>query len=237
MQALEHYDLYATNTCNSADPTPYDQCQAFGLITLTPALGSTGISPITAYDPTQCGSWSVETVSMYTGFTTLSLGLNALSVSNLGSAVPTKSMLIPPLPNYQEYLDSDNPFIGNFTGCLNSDANLYVDGAGDIFADPRLSAGICGLPARVKTYLSPQSSSLPDGQWDMDVPSGLLPWLAQQSDVRSMYPYITDCYSLSGIGQPIVLVLVTQMAGVSSISSMRVRLRLCRPVLLRPKQV
>ncbi|KAK3067369.1 hypothetical protein LTR53_015805 [Teratosphaeriaceae sp. CCFEE 6253] len=97
---------------------------------------------------------------------------------------------------------------------------LWLDGQHNIHdpaTGPSLAApSAWGAIAMNTSYIQPVATQMPDGEAYVDFPSGLLPWLAQVPSIKARFPFIENCWTVSGQGQPTVHVPVVQVTASST---------------------
>ncbi|KAK5675995.1 hypothetical protein LTS10_011284 [Elasticomyces elasticus] len=170
----------------------------------------TGTLPIKTYGSSMCGHWSTDSyyTRVSTGLTTYSRtfpysdDLSAITTStSIGDygLFSTKFTSTAAPTFWPNGMDTDKFFIGGpFPGGAsnNSLSSGYSDWGASNFD---------------RTYVSVKATQVPDGQAALALPTGLLPWLASNQTLSSMYPFLTDCWTLWGVGQPTVHAAVNQL--------------------------
>ncbi|KAK5731951.1 hypothetical protein LTR17_010903 [Elasticomyces elasticus] len=171
----------------------------------------TGTLPIKTYEPSMCGHWSAYTSidyvpgSLTTATTSYSLYVQSLSATIFTTKTLTYTDIVSvPISTaaptfYPNGMDSDKFFMGPpFPGMASGDSRSSG------FSD-------WGASNFYRTYVSVKATQVPDGQAELALPTGLIPWLASNKTLLSMYPFLEDCWTLPGVGQPTVHAPVNQL--------------------------
>ncbi|KAK5125646.1 hypothetical protein LTR85_011920 [Meristemomyces frigidus] len=220
VQTWNYTDLRVTS------PTPYDEWFNLGILTMYPYLSTSPKSQMLSFEPTQCGYWTTDIISsestglLTTRTTTQGLvvettigGQSTLVIGTSSTEVftYTQETGIPISTLAPSLLPSGWDFFNFF------EAPMWLDGFGDLPPPntPGVVSSYGGVPLNV-TYIEPRATPLSDGEHYLDMPNGLLPWLASQSVIKSKFPYIEHCWTISGIGQPTVHVPVNQLTTTST---------------------
>ncbi|KAK4920930.1 hypothetical protein LTR49_011653 [Elasticomyces elasticus] len=171
----------------------------------------TGTLPIKTYEPSMCGHWSAYTSvdyvpgSLTTATTSYSIYVQSVSAEIFTTKTLTYTDIVSvPISTaaptfYPNGMDSDKFFMGPpFPGM----ASNYSLSSG--FSD-------WGASNFYRTYVSVKATQVPDGQAELALPTGLIPWLASNKTLLSMYPFLENCWTLPGVGQPTVHAPVNQL--------------------------
>ncbi|KAK4898620.1 hypothetical protein LTR27_003792 [Elasticomyces elasticus] len=210
VETFEHTDLKITS------PTAFDEWFNLGILTVYPELSTTPPGML-SYEPTMCGSWTTPEYVSYstdkTDFSTTTFTQSGTTVMYTGTdydyTAKTTSTGIPRLMPY--WWDDSNFFR----------LPLWLEGHHNIY-DPTSAAPSIASPsawgaiALNATYIQPVATQMPDGEAIVNFPPGLMPWLAQQPSIRSRFPFIESCWTISGQGQPTVHVPVVQLTASST---------------------
>ncbi|KAK4901797.1 hypothetical protein LTR27_001569 [Elasticomyces elasticus] len=166
----------------------------------------TGTLPLKTYEPSMCGHWSAYTSvdyvpgSLTTATTSYSIYVQSLSATIFTTKTLTYTDIVSvPISTaaptfYPNGMDSDRFFMG-----LASNYSLTSG-----FSD-------WGASNFYRTYVSVKATQVPDGQAELALPTGLIPWLASNKTLLSMYPFLENCWTLPGVGQPTVHAPVNQL--------------------------
>ncbi|KAK5729506.1 hypothetical protein LTR17_011926 [Elasticomyces elasticus] len=171
----------------------------------------TGTLPIKTYEPSMCGHWSAYTSvdyvpgSLTTATTSYSIYVQSLSATIFTTKTLTYTDIVSvPISTaaptfYPNGMDSDKFFMGPpFPGMASGDSRSSG------FSD-------WGASNFYRTYVSVKATQVPDGQAELALPTGLIPWLASNKTLLSMYPFLENCWTLPGVGQPTVHAPVNQL--------------------------
>ncbi|KAK5708304.1 hypothetical protein LTR97_000844 [Elasticomyces elasticus] len=210
VETFEHTDLKITS------PTAFDEWFNLGILTVYPELSSTPPGML-SYEPTMCGTW---TTPEYVSYSTDKTDFSTTTYTQSGTPViytstdydytaKTTSTGIPRLMPY--WWDDSNFFR----------LPLWLDGQHNLYDPTSAAPGIAspsawGAIALNATYIQPVATQMPDGEAIVNFPAGLMPWLAQQPSIKSRFPFIENCWTISGQGQPTVHVPVVQLTGAST---------------------
>ncbi|KAK4958356.1 hypothetical protein LTR10_004782 [Elasticomyces elasticus] len=175
----------------------------------------TGTLPIKTYEPSMCGHWSAYTSvdyvpgSLTTATTSYSIYVQSVSAEIFTTKTLTYTDIVSvPISTaaptfYPNGMDSDKFFMGKKKGPpFPGMASNYSLSSG--FSD-------WGASNFYRTYVSVKATQVPDGQAELALPTGLIPWLASNKTLLSMYPFLENCWTLPGVGQPTVHAPVNQL--------------------------
>lgn len=207
-------------------------------MTATPLANTSITKQFDSYASSQCGTWSysyaeeTSTVDVYSttyceNYASLP-GTSCMS-GPLGDPVTTTRASI-------TYIPTATSAVGFYPYGFGYDTDAFEaplwDGNGSWFdasewlTDPEEhyqenieAAGLNGLDAFTNSqnnYITTRASALEDSEWDLPLPTGLVPWLAAKPSIKSRFPYIASCWPLIGIGQPTVHIPVNQLTVTSS---------------------
>ncbi|KAK5726722.1 hypothetical protein LTR15_002610 [Elasticomyces elasticus] len=217
VETFDHTDLKITMSDDTrTSPTAFDVWFNLGILTVYPDLSTTP-SGMLSYEPTMCGSW---TTPEYISYSTDKTDLSTTTFTQSGTTgtytgtdydytAKTTSTGVPSLRPY--WWDDSNFFR----------LPLWLDGQHNLYDPTSAAPGIAspsawGAIALNATYIQPVATQMPDGEAYVNFPSGLMPWLAQQPSIKSRFPFIENCWTISGQGQPTVHVPVVQLTGAST---------------------
>ncbi|KAK4949389.1 hypothetical protein LTR10_012007 [Elasticomyces elasticus] len=217
VETFDHTDLKITMSDDTrTSPTAFDVWFNLGILTVYPDLSTTP-SGMLSYEPTMCGSWTTPEYISYstdkTDFSTTTFTQSGTTGTYTGTdydyTAKTTSTGIPSLRPY--WWDDSNFFR----------LPLWLDGQHNLYDPTSAASGIAspsawGAIALNATYIQPVATQMPDGEAYVNFPSGLMPWLAQQPSIKSRFPFIENCWTISGQGQPTVHVPVVQLTGSST---------------------
>ncbi|KAK3624583.1 hypothetical protein LTR56_020930 [Elasticomyces elasticus] len=210
VESFDNTDLKITS------PTAFDVWFNLGILTVYPDLSTTPPGML-SYEPTMCGSWTTPEYISYstdkTDFSTTTFTQSGTTGTYTGTdydyTAKTTSTGIASLRPY--WWDDSNFFR----------LPLWLDGQHNLYDPTSAAPGIAspsawGAIAFNATYIQPVATQMPDGEAYVNFPSGLMPWLAQQPSIKSRFPFIENCWTISGQGQPTVHVPVVQLTGAST---------------------
>ncbi|KAK3628898.1 hypothetical protein LTR56_018383 [Elasticomyces elasticus] len=210
VETFDHTDLKITS------PTAFDKWFNLGILTVYPDLSTTPPDML-SYEPTMCGSWTTPRHVFYstdkTDFSTTTYTQSGTTKTYTGTDYDyTAKSTSTGIPSLRPYWWHDSDFFR---------VPLWLDGQHNLF-DPTSSApGIAspsawGAIALNATYIQPVATQMPDGAAYVNFPPGLMPWLAQQPNISSRFPFIESCWTIWGEGQPTVHVPVVQLTASST---------------------
>lgn len=191
-----------------------------------PYLSTSPKSQMLSFEPTQCGYWSTPILSSEsTGLLTTQTTTQGLVVETTINGQSTLVIGTSSTEVFTYTQESEIPISTLAPSLLPSGWDFFSFFEAPMFLDPNFvdfpppsgevvsSAGAVALNV---TYIEPVATQLSDGQHYLDLPTALLPWLASQSNIKSKFPYIEHCWTISGIGQPTVHVPVNQLTTTST---------------------